>query len=220
MEESKTKPIPLTESELLQLQTGMIDAIEKTDPKWAKTPNTTNVLYLKGANDSHVELNPDISKTFPKSVLKTGSYGNGVQNSFSEPKFSLKGDSDFNEGESWELRSKLNQKDFMSENPLFKFVFSDWINVEGKGPEVLANYGDHEKSFFKINESVKARSDLFYLVINTRILHMRQSVFIFVCKKEEWQNFLDENLKDQKDGSKKNKRDKTSGFCISILNLG
>ena len=212
MEESKTKPIRLTESELLQLQTGMIDAIEKTDPKWAQTPNSANVLYLKGTNDSHVELNPENSKTFPKSVLKTGSYGNGVQNSFSEPKFSLKGDLDFNESESWELRSKLNQKDFMSEDPLFKVVFSDWINVEGKGPEVLANYGDHEKSFFKINESVRARSDLFYLVINTRIINMRQSVFIFVCKKEEWQNFLDENLKENKDDSKKRQRDKTSGF--------
>ena len=82
MEESKTKPIPLTESELLQLQTGMIDAIEKTDSKWARSPNATNVLYLKGANDSHMELNPDNSKTFPKSVIKTGSYGNGVQKSF------------------------------------------------------------------------------------------------------------------------------------------
>ena len=41
-----------------------------------------------------MELNPDNSKTFPKSVIKTGSYGNGVQNTFSEPKFSLKGDSD------------------------------------------------------------------------------------------------------------------------------
>jgi hypothetical protein len=212
MEESKTKPIRLIESELLQLQTGMIHAIEKTDSKWVRSPNATNVLYLKGANDSQVELNPDNSKTFPKSVLKTGSYGNGVQNSFSEPKFSLKGDLDFNESESWELRSKLNQKDFMSEDPLFKHVFSDWINVEGKGPEVLASYGDHEKSFFKINESVRARSDLFYLVINTRILNMRQSVFIFVCKKEEWQNFLDENLKEHKDDSKKNQRDKTSGF--------
>ena len=49
MEQSKTKPIPLTESELLQLQTGMIDAVEKTDPKWTKSPNITNVLYLKGA---------------------------------------------------------------------------------------------------------------------------------------------------------------------------
>ena len=136
MEESKTKTIPLTESELLQLQTGMFDAIEKTDPKWMRSPNTTNVLYLKGANDSHVEFNPDNSKTFPKSVLKTGSYGNGVQNSFSEPKFSLKGDSDFNEAESWELRSKLNQTDFMSEDPLFKVVFCDWINVEGKGHRV------------------------------------------------------------------------------------
>ena len=136
MEESKTKPIRLTESELLQLQTGMIDAIEKTDPKWAQTPNSANVLYLKGTNDSHVELNPDNSKTFPKSVIKTGSYGNGVQNSFSEPKFSLKGDSDFNEGESWELRSKLNQMDFMSEDPLFKVVFCDWIDLEGKGHRV------------------------------------------------------------------------------------
>ena len=82
MEESKTKPIPLTESELLQLQTGMIDAIKKTDPKWTQSPNTTNLLYLKGANDSHVQLNPDNSKTFPKSVIKTGSYGNGVQKYF------------------------------------------------------------------------------------------------------------------------------------------
>ena len=136
MEQSKTKPIPLTESELLQLQTGMIDAVEKTDPKWTKSPNITNVLYLKGANDSHMELNPDNSKTFPKSVIKTGSYGNGVQNSFSEPKFSLKGDSDFNEGESWELRSKLNLMDFMSEDPLFKVVFCDWINLEEKGHRV------------------------------------------------------------------------------------
>ena len=136
MEESKTKPIPLTESELLQLQTGMFDAIEKTDPKWMRSTNATNVLYLKGANDSQMELNPDNSKTFPKSVLKTGSYGNGVQNSFSEPKFNLKGDSDFNEGESWELRSKLNQMDFMSEDPLFKVVFCDWINLEEKGHRV------------------------------------------------------------------------------------
>ena len=83
-----------------------------------------------------MELNPDNSKTFPKSVIKTGSYGNGVQNTFSEPKFSLKGDSDFNEGESWELRSKLNQMDFMSEDPLFRVVFCDWINVEGKGHRV------------------------------------------------------------------------------------
>ena len=136
MEESKTNPIPLTESELLQLQTGMIDAIKKTDPKWTQSPNTTNLLYLKGANDSHVQLNPDNSKTFPKSVIKTGFYGNGVQNSFSEPKFSLKGDSDFNDGESWELRSKLNQMDFMSEDPLLKVVFCDWINLEGKGHRV------------------------------------------------------------------------------------
>ena len=57
----------------------------------------------------------------------------GVQNSFSEPKFSLKGDPDFNEGEAWELRSKSYQKDFMTEMPLFQFVFSDWISREGQG---------------------------------------------------------------------------------------
>ena len=43
---------------------------------------------------------------------------------------------DFNEGESWELRSKLNQVDFMSKDPLFKVVFCDCINVEGKGHRV------------------------------------------------------------------------------------
>ena len=47
-------------------------------------------------------------------------------------------------------------------------------------------------------------------MINARILDIRQSVFIFVCKKEEWKNFLDENLKDPKDNSKKNKRDNIS----------
>ena len=106
-----------------------------------------------------------------------------------------KGEEDFNDAEGWELRSKFNEKDFVSENPLFKFVFCDWINVEGKGPEKLVNYGNHEKSFFNINESVKARSDLFYLVINTRIVNMRQSVFIFVCKRQEWDTFLKRNLK-------------------------
>ena len=90
MKESKTKPIPLTESELLQLQTGMFDAIEKTDPKWMQSPNTTNILYLKGANDSHMELNPDNSKTFPKSVIKTGSYRNGVQKSFFRAKIQIR----------------------------------------------------------------------------------------------------------------------------------
>ena len=127
--------------------------------------------------------------------MKTGSYGNGVQNSFSEPNIILKGDPNFNEPEAWELRSKLNEKDYVNQNPLFRFVFCDWINVEGKGPEHLANYGDHEKSFFKINEAVKARNDLFYLVVNTRIVNMRQSVFIFGCKKDEWKSFLEENMK-------------------------
>ena len=78
---------------------------------------------------------------------------------------------------------------------VYKVVFCDWINVEGKSLEHLANYGDHEKSFFKINEAVKARNDLFYLVVNTRIVNMRQSVFIFACKKDEWKSFLEENMK-------------------------
>ena len=111
----------------------------------------------------------------------------------------MKDDQNFNEAEAWELRKKLNEKDAVSENPLFKFVFCDWINIEGKSPEMLSNYGNHEKSFFKINESVNTSEDLFYLVINVRIVNMRQSVFIFVCKKVEWDTFLKENLKDPKE---------------------
>ena len=53
MEESKTKPIPLTESELLKLQTGMFDAIQKTDPNWTQSPNTTNILNLKEPMEPH-----------------------------------------------------------------------------------------------------------------------------------------------------------------------
>ena len=53
MEESKTKPIPLTESELLKLQTGIFDAIQKTDPNWTQSPNTTNILNLKEPMEPH-----------------------------------------------------------------------------------------------------------------------------------------------------------------------
>ena len=196
--EAKAAPVPLMEEEILHLQTGMINAMETIDNTLKRDPST-NILYFKGADDSTSETVADVSKKYPSSIVKTGSYGNGVQNSFSEPNISLKQDQDFNEAEGWELRSKLNEKDFVNENPLFRFVFCDWINIEGQGPEKLANYGDHEKSFFKINESAKTRNDLFYLVVNVRIVNMRQSVFIFVCKKEEWKIFLEEHLKDPKE---------------------
>ena len=85
-------------------------------------------------------------------------------------KNSLKEDQNFNEAESWELRKKLNEKDAVNENPLFKFVFCDWINVEGKSPETLFNYGDHEKSFFKINESVNtSEAHCTKLVVQTNL---------------------------------------------------
>ena len=196
--EVKQAPIPLTEEELLQLQTGMINAIEGLDKTLKREPSS-NILYFKENDGSASVIPSDVSKRYPSSILKTGSYGNGVPNSFSEPNISLKGDQDFNEAEGWELRSKLNEKDCVNENPLFRFVFCDWINIEGQGPEKLANYGGHEKTFFNINEIAKARNDLFYLVINVRIVNMRQSVFIFVCKKEEWESFLKEHLKDPKD---------------------
>ena len=68
MEESKTKPIPLTESELLQLQTGLFDVIEKTDPKWTQSPNTANILYLNEPMIAtiNMELHPDNFKTLSK----------------------------------------------------------------------------------------------------------------------------------------------------------
>ena len=98
---------------------------------------------------------------------------------------------------------------------LFDFVFCDWLNIEGKSAEELKRlriYGDHEKSFFKINESAKARDDLFYFVVNVRIINMRHSVFIFVCKKEEWEKFLHENLKNPNECSKE-------GRLLEILKL-
>ena len=47
----------------------------------------TSQLYLLDT----LKTSPDVSKTFPASVVKTGSYGHGVPNSFSEPKICLKG---------------------------------------------------------------------------------------------------------------------------------
>ena len=64
MEESKTKPIPLTESELLQLQTGLFDVIEKTDPKWTQSPNTANILYLNEPMIATIGMELTILKLF------------------------------------------------------------------------------------------------------------------------------------------------------------
>merc|ERR1719322_1526395 len=53
-----------------------------------------------------------------------------------------------------------------------------------------------KSSFFDINEVAKTRTDVFYLVINVRIIDKRQSVAIFACKREEWNDFLKKNYKD------------------------
>ena len=169
---------PLTESEVLHLQTGMVKAI--------------------GSLEKTVEQNiTDERLSFPKSIIKSGVYGSGSQNSFSEPYISFKSDNHFIENEAWELRSNVKEKSFVDEAPLFKFVFTDWIDIERKNIEELKklrNYGDGMQSFFTINKVAKARSDLFYLVVNVRIVDLRQSVSIFVCKREEWEAFLNENF--------------------------
>ena len=192
----KSELSSLTEVEALDLQTGMIIALDRIDKTLQRDPSS-NKLHVKdrtGASGSNV----DTSRIYPMSIVKSGQYGTGCSNSFSEPYISLKDDKNFIEYEAWELRSNVKEKDFVSKPPLFRFVFCDWINIEGKSEAELANlqnYGDHPNSFFKINDVAKARADLFYLVINVRIVNMRHSVFIFACKKEEWDQFLHENLK-------------------------
>ena len=47
----EVKPIPLTEEELLQLQTGMINAIASLD-KTLKQDPSSNILYFKGNDGS------------------------------------------------------------------------------------------------------------------------------------------------------------------------
>ena len=47
----EVKPMPLTEEELLQLQTGMINAIESLDKTLKRDPSS-NILYYKGKDGS------------------------------------------------------------------------------------------------------------------------------------------------------------------------
>ena len=207
----------LTEVELLELQTGMIEAIEKVDKSLQRNPSK-NALHFKGTNAA-TETNEDISNTYPLSILNTGKYGDGSGNSFSQPYISLKEDENFSEADAWELRSEVKGKDFVNQSPLFDFVFCDWLNIEGKSEEELRRlriYGENEKSFFKINEAANARSDLFYLVINTRIVNMRHSVFIFACKKEKWQKFLQDNLKNPNERRKKSRLLEILKLCFKV----
>jgi len=211
--ESQSSLSQLKEVELLELQTGMIQAIEKMDKNMQRNPSK-NTLHFKETN-SATETNEHMSNTYPISILKTGQYGNGCGNSFSQPYISLKDDDNFLEPDAWELRSKAKEKEIVDQLPLFNFVFCDWLNIEGKSEEELQrlrSYGENEKSFFKINEAAKSRVDLFYLVINVRIVNTRHSVFIFVCKKDEWEMFLQENLKNPNDSS-------NNGRLLEILKL-
>merc|ERR1712150_38932 len=135
-------------------------------------------------------------------IIKGGNNGTTKLNSFSEPDISLRTDPSFTEEQSWELRSDINQKGFVNQPPLFSFVFSDWINIEGKGKDELKsleNYGENKYSFFEINKAVKTHEDMFYLVVNVRIVSQRQSVAIFVCKKEQWKTFLQKNVRHPKE---------------------
>ena len=215
--ESQKSITQLTEVELLELQTGIIQGIEKTDKNLQQNPSK-NTLHFKGTC-ADTDTNEDISNTYPLSILNTGKYGNGCANSFSQPHISLKEDEDFLEAEAWELRSKVKEKDFVNQPPLFDFVFCDWLNIEGKSEDELRqlrSYGENENSFFKINEAANTRVDLFYLVINVRIVNMRHSVFIFVCKKEQWEKFLQENIKNPNERNKKGRLLEILKLCFKV----
>ena len=95
---------------------------------------------------SHAGLNSN----FPLSVINSRENLDTQTNVFIGPRVSLKSDRDFMEEDSWDLRSGVNQKDFVNTPPMFTFVFSDWINIEGKTKEELAmlkNYGKNQTSF-------------------------------------------------------------------------
>jgi len=188
----------MEDSEILELQLGMIKAIEALGKTIGSTPSP-NVKSFSFWGNQASATNTDESTLFPKSVMKTEEKENGHPNSFSQPSVCLKMDNNFKEDRSWELRSAVKQKDFVNKAPIFDFIFSDWINVEGKDKKELKKmeyYGNIKNSFFGINEATKGRTDLFYLVINIRIVNQRQSVAIFACERKTWNDFLQENYKD------------------------
>ena len=188
----------MEDSEVLELQLGMIKAIEALGRTITSTPSPNATSYSFWGYQSPATCVAG-SIHFPKSEIKTKEKETGHPNSFSQPNICLKTDDKFKEESSWELRSGVKQKDFVNKAPIFEFIFSDWINVEGKDKKELKTleyYGSIKNSFFGINEATKGRSDLFYLVINIRIVNQRQSVAIFACKRKTWNDFLQENYKD------------------------
>ena len=186
----------MMEDSVSELHSGMTQALKSLDNKTPMLAPQNEKSYFSWSQhnlQSHAGLNSN----FPRSVINSRENLDTQTNVFIGPRVSLKSDSDFMEDDSWDLRSGVNQKDFVNAPPLFTFVFSDWISIEGKTQEeltILKNYGKNQNSFFGINRAAKLRNDLFYLVINVRIVNQRQSVAIFVCKKEEWQKFLLENF--------------------------
>jgi len=188
----------MEDSDIQELQIGMIKAIQALGKTVASTPSQKSKAYSFWGSPVSTS-NEDKKIDFPKSIIKSDEDERNSPNSFSQPFVSLKMDENFKEENSWELRSAANQKDYINKDPIFKLVFSDFLNVEGKDPKVLKSlkhYGDMKSSFFDINEVTKTRTDVFYLVINVRIIDKRQSVAIFACKREEWNDFLKKNYKD------------------------
>ena len=60
--ESKSEKVPeLSESEISELQIGMVNALEKIDPKLKRSPST-NILYFDGGSNN---ANPNVN-TFMK----------------------------------------------------------------------------------------------------------------------------------------------------------
>ena len=64
--ESKSEKVPeLSESEISELQIGMVNALEKIDPKLKRSPST-NILYFDGGSNN---ANP-IVNTIVKLILQ------------------------------------------------------------------------------------------------------------------------------------------------------
>ena len=56
--ESKSEKVPeLSESEISELQIGMVNALEKIDPKLKRSPST-NILYFDGGSNN---ANPNVN---------------------------------------------------------------------------------------------------------------------------------------------------------------
>ena len=194
----------MEESEILELQLGMIKAIEALRKNIDSTPPTSVKSYSFWGNSAPSANNAERTM-FPNSILRKGEQETVNPNSFSQPHVCLKEDKNFKEDNAWELRSAVKQKDFVNKDPVFDLVFSDFLKIEGKTKtelKSLERYGDTKNSYFDINEAAKARTDVFYLVINVRIVNQRQSVGIYACKRKEWSNFLRDNYKEySSDGS-------------------